>query len=342
MRGRAVAALVVLHGGLLTTVQDAGRPGHLAEGLAPAGAADRFMLACANWLVGNPAEAAALEVTLDGPVLQASGDLVMALAALEGEWHAGEPGQALPLWEAVLVRDGTVVTVGAVRQGVRAYLAVAGGIAVPPVLGSRSTHLRAGIGGLHGRALAAGDRLPVGRPAEPPGRLAGRRLPAHLRPHRRSGPIRVMAGPQADAFSRRGLRTFYNARFRVSPRADRMGVRLQGPPIQARDGYDIVSEATAPGSVQVTGDGQPLVLLAERPTTGGYPKIATVITADLDVMGQLRPGQWVRFVEVGEQEARQALAERRRRLEAVRAWLMSQPPGRPLVVATPAGVYRVD
>ena len=334
--------LEVLHGGLSTTVQDAGRPGYLAQGLAPAGAVDGFMLACANMLVGNPPEAAALEVTLDGPVLRVVGDTVMALAAVEADWYAGETGWPLPTWEAVLVRDGAVVTVGAVRRGVRAYLAVAGGIDVPPVLGSRSTHVRAGVGGLDGRPLAGGDRLPVGRTEGDVARWAGRSVPERLRPHRRSGPIRVMAGPQADAFSRRGLRDFFFGRFRVSARADRMGVRLEGPPIRARGGYDIVSEATAPGSVQVTGDGQPLVLLAERPTTGGYPKIATVITADLDVMGQLRPGQWVRFLEVGEAEARRALAERQRRLEAVRAHLEARPPGRPWVVVTAAGVYRVE
>ena len=334
--------LEVLRGGLLTTVQDAGRPGYLAEGLAPAGAMDRFMLACANLIVGNPPDAAALEVTLEGPVLRVHGDVVAALAALDGEWFAGTHGWPLPLWEAVLVRDGSVITVGSVRQGARAYLAVAGGIDVPPVLGSRSTHVRARIGGVEGRPLASGDRLPVGRPAADPDILVGRVLPPPLRPHRRSGPIRVIPGPQDDAFTRRGLVTFFNARFRVSSRTDRMAVRLEGPPIQARAGYDLVSDATVAGSIQVTGDGRPLVLLAERPTTGGYPKIATVITADLDAMGQVRPGEYVRFLSVTEEEARRSLARRRRHLDEVRACLEGQPlEGRRFVVSTAAGVYHI-
>ncbi|MEW6048325.1 MAG: biotin-dependent carboxyltransferase family protein [Bacillota bacterium] len=337
-----MAALEVLHGGLLTTVQDMGRPGYMAQGLSAAGAMDRFMLACTNLVVGNPPGAAALEITLDGPVVVARGDVVAALGALDAMWWVGGPERLLPLWEAVLVQDGSVLTLGPVRKGVRAYLAVAGGIDVPPVMGSRSTHVRARIGGLGGQALAGGSRLPVGNPSAEPAGVVGRRLPLELRPHRRSGPIRVMLGPQDDAFSRRGLRAFLHSAYRVTSRTDRMAVRLKGPAIEARAGYDVISDPVAPGSVQVTADGQPLVLLGERPTTGGYPKIATVITADLDAMGQVRPGEQVRFYCVDEEAARQALVERRNRLDAVKAALEHQAAQqRRLVVSTAAGVYHV-
>lgn len=315
------AYLEVLHGGLLTTVQDAGRPGFMAAGLAPGGAMDRFLLACANRLVGNPPGAAALEFTLDGPVLAVHGDVVMAVVAYAAHWYVGGPELPLPLWESVLVRDGGVIVVGAVTAGVRGYLAVAGGIDVPGVLGSRSTHLRARLGGLGGRPLARGDRLPVGPPPAPDEALVGRCIPPELRPHQRSAPLRVMLGPEADRFTRRGLRTFFSAAYRATPLSDRMGLRLQGPPVEAASGYDLLSEPLAEGTVQITSDGQPVVLLAERQTTGGYLRIATIIRADLDAAGQVRPGQMVRFLPVTEEQARAAWQLRRRRMEAIEAAL---------------------
>ena len=343
----ASAYLEVVHEGLLTTVQDAGRPGFMAAGLSPAGALDRFLLACANRLVGNPPGAAALEFTLDGPALAVHGDVVMAVVAYAAEWYVGGPELPLPLWESVLVRDGSVIVVGAVTAGVRGYLAVAGGIDVPGVLGSRSTHLRARLGGLGGRALVRGDRLPVGPPPAPCEALVGRRIPPELRPHRRSAPIRVLAGPDADRFTRRGLRTFFSSAYRATPLSDRMGLRLQGPPVEAASGYDILSEPLAEGTVQVTRDGQPIVLLAERQTTGGYLRIATVIRADLDAAGQVRPGQAVRFLPVTEEQAREAWRERRRRMEAVEAALaggdgMRRDGGLRFLVSTAGQVYYVE
>ena len=313
--------LEVLHGGLLTTVQDAGRSGFMATGLSPGGAMDRFLLACANRLVGNPPGAAALEFTLDGPALAVHGDVVMAVVAYAAQWYVGGPELPLPLWESVLVRDGSVVVVGAVTAGVRGYLAVAGGIDVPEVLGSRSTHVRARLGGLGGRPLAGGDRLPVGPLPAPHEALVGRRIPAELRPHRLCAPIRVLPGPDDDQFTWRGLRTFFNAAYRATSLSDRMGLRLQGPPVEARSGYDILSEPLPGGAVQITSDGQPIVLLAERQTTGGYLRIATVIRADLDAAGQVRPGETVRFLPVTEEQARAAWQQRRRRMEAIEAAL---------------------
>lgn len=339
-----MAWLEVLHGGLLTTVQDLGRPGFAAMGLSQGGAMDAFMLQATNLVVGNPASAAALEFTLDGPVLAAHGDVVAAVGVLGGEWFVNGPEMPLPLWQAVLVRDGTILVVGAVHRGVRGYLAVAGGIDVDEVLGSRSTHLAAHLGGIDGRALVAGDQVPVGTPKASCEELVGRTLPPALRPRRAHSPIRVMMGPQDGAFTAKGLRTFLHAAYRVSSRIDRTGARLAGPPIDARAGYDIISDATVAGSVQVSGDGQPVVLLVERPTTGGYPKVATVITADLDAMGQARSGQHVRFLSVDEATARQAQQERQRALDRVRAHLQSSlaRPAGSFVVSTPSALYHVD
>jgi biotin-dependent carboxylase-like uncharacterized protein len=295
-----VTALVVDECGPMTSLQDAGRIGWRRFGIAGSGAMDPSALATANALVGNAPGTAAIEFVLLGGSLRLEGH--SARVAVAGAPCAlALEGQAVPHTATVTMRDGQVLTLGPVREGVYAYLALAGGFALEGQLGSLSLHPRAGIGGLQGRALQAGDRLPLAQDRAPD---RGHWLldPVPLDP---DAPIRVVLGPQADYFSETGLQTFLSKDYAVSREADRMGYRLTGPKIEHALGYNIVSDGIVPGSVQVPGSGEPIVMMADCQTTGGYPKIATVISSDLRVIAQRRLGSPVRFqaVEIGEAQA---------------------------------------
>ena len=287
------------------TVQDRGRPGYRHLGVPLSGALDPEWLAIANALVANPPSSAALEMRLLGPRLRARAPLTLALAgacSAQIEDPAGERRRAAAWCSHALARGETLI-VGRLHAGI-AYLAFAGGLDLPEVLGSRSTYVRAGIGGLDGRALQAGDCLKLGAGAAP-GPL---RLPQA--PRSPNGPLRIVRGPQTEYFTGAAWRCLLNDEFIVSREADRMGLRLDGPRLEhdpAR-GADIVSDGVTPGVIQVPGDGRPIILLADCQTVGGYPKIATVIDADLPRLGRALPGQALRFVEVG---IEQAIAARR-------------------------------
>ncbi len=328
--------LRVVEPGPLTTVQDLGRYGYQALGVPVSGVMDPWALRALNRLVGNPDGAAGLEATLVGPTLvveeaeagsgeERGGDRGCAgvLVALGGaETDATADGVRVPPYRATWLPVGTRLVVGPAVAGARPLLAVAGGIDVPVVLGSRSTSLRGRFGGYQGRPLAAGDRLPVGRVADPAG------LPGHdglaLQPAARPAlgrevRLRVILGPQADRFTDEAIATLLAAPYRLTPESDRMGARLDGPRLIHRVGADIVSDGTTAGSIQVPESGLPIVLLADRQTTGGYAKIATVISADLPQLGQLPPGGAVRFVEVDLAGAHAALAAAEARLDAALA-----------------------
>ncbi|MGC9395330.1 MAG: biotin-dependent carboxyltransferase family protein [Anaerolineae bacterium] len=285
--------LEVLEPGLLTTVQDAGRRGWARYGVPPSGPLDTAAFTAANALVGNPPDAAALEITFAGPTLRVSRECLIAVCGATFDvWVGVLP---VPLWHAVYVRARRIITFGARRSGARAYLAISGGIALPPFLGSQATYLPGGFGGMGGRALRAGDRLPLG-PAtmRNPAQHAGRIWPEDRRPPYTPRPVlRVVLGPQDDYFTAEGVATFLNGVYRLTPEADRMGARLQGPPIAHRGPTGIVSDGVVTGSVQVPPDGQPIVMLADHQTTGGYPKIATVLRADLPLLAQCLPGDSV-------------------------------------------------
>ena len=287
---------------MLTSVQDLGRWGLQAQGVPVAGPMDEYSHRLANHLVGNDPHAAALEVTLIGPEIQALDDVLCAVAGATFPLTAGV--EQVRMHEPFVLRSGTALRFGQRTRGARATLAVRGGIAVPPIFGSRATSLVARMGPFDGRALRAGDVLPIddeadARPAKRPAAAIGRLpLPAG------GARLRVMTGPHAEMFTAAAYDTLFGGRFTITPQSNRMGYRLEGPRLVHRGSADILSDATAIGSVQVPASGQPIVLMADRQTTGGYPKIATVISADLPLAGQLAPGDWIEFKVCTRGEAR--------------------------------------
>lgn len=302
----------VLSPGLLTTVQDLGRPGLGALGVPPGGAADAHALRLGNLLLGNDEGAAALEATLAGPTLLFES---AALVCLTGAPFAATlDGETVEPWTACEVPAGSRLALGRAVSGARTYLCVRGGVDVPVVLGSRATDVATGFGGLAGRALAGGDRLGVGpAPATPP---RGRRVNAAAA--RWSGArrlLRVTPGAQEAWFAPEAMAAFFSSPFRVSASSGRTGIRLEGTALPAPS-RSLVTEGVAAGAVQVPAGGLPIVLLVEHPTTGGYPKIAHVIAADLSALAQLRPGEEVRFARVSLEEARRLLLDREARLGA--------------------------
>jgi antagonist of KipI len=301
----SIDALEVLDAAPLATVQDLGRYGYQRYGVPVSGAMDPFALRVANLLVGNDERLAGLELTLAGPTLRVLLDTVVAVAG--ADLRASVDAALLPMWEAVPVRHGSTIAFRGRRSGARAYLAIAGGIDVPVVLGSRSTFVRSRLGGFQGRPLQSGDLLPV--PADAV-RLVARRMPRrHVPAHASRQVLRVLLGPQDDAFAPEVMRQFLTSVYVISDKADRMGYRLEGPKLLQRNGADIVSDGTPAGAVQVTGDGLPILLLADRGTAGGYTKIATVVSADLARLGQMAPGDEIRFAAVTETDAHAALRE---------------------------------
>jgi biotin-dependent carboxylase-like uncharacterized protein len=291
----AQPVLEVEEPGLLTTVQDLGRPGLMRLGISRGGTADRPAAIAANAVLGNPPEAALLECTGPGLALHFLAPVRFCLTGADlgavlqrhdlGPWP-------VPLGRAVLARTGNRLRLGEVRRGVRGYLALAGGLDLPVVLGARSTDLGGRFGGLRGRPLRPGDRLGVGAPVGP------ERPGLAPRPPGASVTLRVAPGPQLDHFEPSALETLFGSEYRIAGDADRTGCRLEGPRIQARPS-EIVSDGLLPGAIQVPPDGRPIVMLADAPTTGGYPKPGVVLSADLPGLAQLAPGGRVRFRPIG-------------------------------------------
>ncbi len=310
--------IAVVKAGLLSTVQDEGRPGFLAFGMPLAGAMDAHAYAVANLLAGNPRGAAAIEMTLLGATFRFDRDAFVGIAG--ANMRPVLDGAVVPGWSGFPVRAGAVLAFSSAVDGARAYLAVRGGIAVPSFLGSRSTYTRARVGGLEGRALATGDVIPVGRAR--PGRLEARKLrPGDVPRRAREVRLRVLLGPQDDRFSPEGVATFLGATYTVTNRNDRMGYQLEGPAVRHRDGPDIVSDGLLPGAVQVPGSGMPIVMMRDAQTVGGYAKIGAVIGADLPALAQARLGDTVRFVRCTHADAVRALGRARDRLDAIEARL---------------------
>lgn len=299
----------VITPGMFTTVQDSGRWGYQAYGMPVAGAMDRYAYCMANLLIDNPYEAAVLEMTMLGGAFRF--DVSTWIAVCGADMDAMLNGIRLRPWQAIRVAKGSELVFSYAKSGCRAYLAVQGGIDVPVVMGSRSTYVRANIGGFKGRSLQAGDILQIGN-YQGEYRTA-RSLPAQLIPHYCETEIclRVLLGPQDDLFTSEGIGTLFNSSYTISSEADRMGYRLDGPKIQHAGKADIVSDALCQGAIQVPAHGSPIVMMADRATTGGYTKIGTVIGPDLTKLAQAKPGDTVRFVKCTDSDAVEALRSER-------------------------------
>jgi KipI family sensor histidine kinase inhibitor len=300
------AAINVVKPGFQSTVQDLGRPGHAHLGVSACGVADSFSLRVGNLLVGNPDGAAAIEMTLLGGAFTFGHSTVIAIAG--SDFSPALDGRPVPLWTAVEIRSGQTLTFGATRDGARCVLCVGGGIAVAPVLGSASTHLTTGLGGLGGRALRSGDVLPL-REAAPTGELR-RAFPAPTASRfLRRSELRVVRSAQWDCFTPEARKALFTSTWVVGEDSSRMGLRLKGTPLTAESQGTMLTEGVSLGALQVPGNGQPIVSFVEHQTTGGYPQIACVIWADLHRVGQLRPRDEIRFVEVTLAQADAALRE---------------------------------
>ena len=320
------AGLKVLAPGLHTTVQDLGRPGYQAIGVPVSGALDGVSLRLANALVGNSLGSPGIEILLSGPTLEVVADTVrVALVGPGASLAVGaERPRVVAAGQSLTLPRGEIFQIVCGGQSACCYLAFEGGIAVPHVLGSTSTYVRAAIGGIEGRALRHGDLVPLAMV-----RASARtelRLPSPMTATDEQ-PIRVVLGPQQECFTEAAVEALLGGEFRVSPTADRMGMRLDGPLLRHRHGWDIVSDAVATGAIQVPGSGQPILLLADHQTTGGYPKIATVISPDLPVVGRRRPGDRLRFVAVTVEAAEEACRSEEDRLARLVAALEPVPPG---------------
>jgi biotin-dependent carboxylase-like uncharacterized protein len=282
------------------------------------GTLDPTALRLANRLAGNAPDTAGLEILLSGPTFEVAADRVRLALAGAGAGLVVGGAATVPAWQSLSLARGDVVTVAVGRGAACCCLAVEGGVAVPRVLGSAATYVRAGIGGLMGRPLQGGDLVPLAIAAAP--ERAELRLP-NPPTAAEDQPIRIVLGPQHEYFTDAALARLVEAEYRISRDADRMGMRLDGPALSHRGGWDIVSDAIATGAIQVPGSGQPILLLADHQTTGGYPKIATVVSADLPVVGRRRPGDPLRFAAVSVEEAEQLARDAERCFAALAASL---------------------
>ncbi|HXG38007.1 MAG TPA: biotin-dependent carboxyltransferase family protein [Bacteroidota bacterium] len=278
--------------GFLTTIQDLGRPGFAHLGVSASGAADALSLRLGNLLVGNPETAAGLEMTLIGGVFEFESETLVAVTGSDFEPRLN--GASVPLWTSFAVRGGDRLEFGPTKSGARCYLCIRGGVDCPPVLGSASTHLLTSLGGLEGRALKKGDVIQIHR-GSPQHSALLRMKPEVLDALFQATPLRVTRGPQADWFSRETHALLSSSPYTVSENSNRMGLRLIGPELKRTIDRELLTEGVSLGAVQVPQGGQPIILFVEHQTTGGYPKIANVILADMHRVGQLRPRDEVRF-----------------------------------------------
>ena len=314
----------IARAGLLTTVQDRGRFGHQHEGVPEGGAMDTHAMRLANLLVGNDDGAAVLEATLAGPTLVFERDTVFAIGG--ADFGARLDDERIPLWRSRHAKAGATLELGAARAGCRAYVAMAGGIDVPTVLGSRSTYLPAAFGGFHGRALRAGDVIPLGASRDQSAEGAsGSRAVARGSIPRYGHTLRVIPGEHLTRLTGKARQTILGSELTVSQLSNRMGYRLRGVVLETSGLPEVLSAGVSMGTIQLPRDGAPIVLMADRQTTGGYPRLGQIATVDLGAAAQLRPGATVRFEEISLHDAQRLYLERERDVDALRRALAYRP-----------------
>lgn len=311
----------IANGGFMTTIQDMGRFGYQETGMAVSGVMDTRSASLANILVGNDETEAVIEVTMMGPMMEFTKDNIIAVTG--GDLGAKLDGKPLPRYEAVLVKAGQTVSFAGMFSGSRAYIAFAGGLDVPVVMGSKSTNLKSKVGGYEGRKLGAGDEIGFAAPKTWLPNMSKRKLaPDDMTA--REYTLRVVMGPQDDCFTEKGIATFLGSTYTVSNEYDRMGCRMQGDIIEHKNGGDIITDGISFGAVQVPSHGNPIVMMADHQTTGGYTKIANVISVDLPKLAQCMPGFKIHFKKVEIDEAQDLYCAQKEEFAALKEALNTQ------------------
>ncbi|WP_143415333.1 biotin-dependent carboxyltransferase family protein [Geobacillus sp. E263] len=315
-----MSTIQVIHSGFFTTVQDGGRFGYQKAGVSVGGVMDSFASRIANLLVENDANEATLEITMNGPTLRFETDALVVICG--GVFRCALNGKPISMWKPLVIRCGDVLSIGACQGGYRAYIAFAGGLNIPLVMNSRSTHVQAHIGGFHGRALQPEDVLSLRSktltiPKNPIRWGIAFSARNYIKGKRKM--IRVVKGPEYNMFTEQSQKRFFSSAYEVTTQSDRMGYRLQGQALERKTNQEMISEAVTFGTVQVPASGQPIVLMADCQPTGGYPRIAQVISVDLPILAQARPGDHIQFQKVSWQEAQRLYIERE---QEIKKWKM--------------------
>lgn len=310
------------NGGFLTTVQDLGRIGYQQSGMSVSGVMDQRSASLANILVGNKENEAVLEVTLMGPMLDFTEDIIIAVTG--GNLGPKLNGSSLPMYQAVKVSKGDSLSFAGMASGSRAYIAFAGGLDIPVIMGSRSTNLKSKVGGYQGRKIGGGDEIGFRSPKTALPNMQQRKLePEDFTSTSRE--LRVVMGPQDDCFTEKGIKTFLSETYTFTNESDRMGCRCEGVIIEHKDGGDIITDGIATGAIQVPSHGMPIIMMADHQTTGGYTKIASVISIDLPLVAQSRPGYQVKFKKVSIEEAQELYVQQAAERSALKERLEKAP-----------------
>jgi biotin-dependent carboxylase-like uncharacterized protein len=304
----------IINHGMLTLIQDAGRYGYQQFGVPVSGVMDSFSHRVGNILVGNDENEAVIEVTMLGPQIEFQEDSVIAITG--GDLSPSINGKSVEMWRSMYVKFGDVLSFGAMKKGCRSYIAFAGGIDAPLVMGSKSTYVKASIGGHKGRPLKGGDVIQIGKTKEVLSKLKDRYIPKKFIPeYINDFDVRVVLGPQEDYFTSKGMETFLSNKYVVTNECDRMGFRLDGEAIEHIGGGDIISDGISFGAIQIPGHGKPIIMMADRQTTGGYTKIGNIIWIDLCKVAQAKPGDKIGFKEITVEQAHEELENMERTIE---------------------------